>query len=130
MKRFIVLLAIIMGGVILICQSVYTKESSEVIGTVTDMEYNDSYTTFISVYNAGTKTPMLIPQKHPAQYLVTITYEGISETFDDQTLYESVKEGDAIQIVLYKYYDKNDDLIKQNLQLPEWPFPFVLLEGK
>mgnify|MGYP000516744321 FL=1 len=65
------------------------------------------------------KTTTLIPQTHPARYLVTISYEDVSETFNDRNLYENVKEGDTIQMVLYKGYDKDDNLIKQTLQFPE-----------
>lgn len=83
------------------------------------LQYKASYTTLMPMYNAATKTTMLIPQAHSAQYLVTITYEGISETFDDKTLYESVKEGDIIQMILCKGYDEDDNLIKQTLQFPE-----------
>lgn len=42
-----------------------------------------------------------------------------TETFNDRNLYENVKEGDTIQMVLYKGYDKDDNLIKQTLQFPE-----------
>lgn len=119
MKRFTVLLAIIMCVVLTGCQSVFVREKTEVSATVTEMQYEDSYTTLMPMYNAATKTTMLIPQSHSAQYLVTITYEGISETFDDKTLYESVKEGDIIQMILCEDYDEDDNLIKQTLQFPE-----------
>lgn len=118
MKRFTVLLAI-MCVVLTGCQSVIVREKNEVSATVTEMQYEDSYTTFMPMYNVASKTTMLLPQTHSAQYLVTITYEGISETFDDKTLYESVKEGDIIQMILCKDYDKDNNLIKQTLQFPE-----------
>lgn len=129
MKRFTVLLAI-MCVVLTGCQLVtvteeievsatVTKTQYEVCATVTKMQYEASYTTLIPLYNAGTNTTTLLPITHPAQYLVTITYESVSEIFDDQTLYESVKEGDTIQMILCNDFDKENNLIRQTLLLPE-----------
>ena len=101
------------------CQSVTVIEKSDVSATVTKMQYEASYTAFIPMYNAATKTTMYLPSEQPEQYLVTINYESVSEIFDNQTLYESVKEGDTIQMILCKYYDKDNNLIKETLLLPE-----------
>lgn len=112
MKRFTVLLAIIIMCVVLTgCQSVIVREKIEVSATVTEMQYEVS----LVWYNPALKMPQVLP----AEYLVTISYEDISETFDDQTLYESVKEGDTIQMILCKDYDEDGNLIKQTLQFPE-----------
>ncbi len=119
MKRFTVLIAIIMCVVLTGCQSVTVREKIEVSATVTNMQYEASYTTLMPMYNAATRTTMLMPISHPAQYLVTITYESVSKTFDDQTLYESVKEGDTIQMILCKDFDEDNNLIRQTLLLPE-----------
>ena len=117
MKRFILLIVIIMCVVLTSCQTIEKEEKIDVNATVTDMQYHGSYVTMISIFNG--KTTTLIPQTHPARYLVTISYEDVSETFDDKNLYENVKEGDTIQMVLYKGYDKDNNLIKQTLQFPE-----------
>lgn len=117
MKRFILLVVIIMCVALTGCQTTEKEEKIDVNATVTDMQYQSSYVTMIPIFNG--KTTTLIPQTHPARYLVTISYEDVSETFDNSTLYENVKEGDTIQMVLYKGYDKDDNLIKQTLQLPE-----------
>ncbi len=121
MKRFALLITFIMCVVLTGCQSAVVSEKTKVSATITEMQYEDSYITFIPMFNAATKTTTLRPQTHSAQYLVTVTYEGISETFDNQTLYEAVKEGDTIQMILCKNYDKDGDLINQTLQLPEEP---------
>ena len=120
MKRFIImLLTIIMCVVVTGCRTIVIREKEEVSAIVTEMQYKSSYITFISMYNAATKTTTLIPQTHPAKYLVTIAYGGISETFNDKNLYESVKEGENIQMLLCKDYDEDNVLINQTLQLPE-----------
>lgn len=116
MKRFILLVVIICVA-LTGCQTIEKEEKIDVNATVTDMQYRSSYVTMMTIYND--KTTTLIPKTHPARYLVTISYENVSETFNDKNLYENVKEGDTIQMVLYNGYDKDDNLIKQTLQFPE-----------
>ena len=117
MKRFILLIVIITCVALTGCQTVESEERINVNATVTDMQYKGLYITMIPMSNG--KSINYLPQTHPARYLVTITYKDVSETFDDKNLYESVKEGDTIQMILYRGYDKDDNLIKQTLQLPE-----------
>lgn len=117
MKRFILLVVIIMCVALTGCLAIEKEEKIDVNATVTDIQYRSSYVTMTPIFNG--KTTTIIPQTHPACYLVTISYEDVSETFNDRNLYENVKEGDTIQMVLYKGYDKDDNLIKQTLQFPE-----------
>lgn len=119
MKRFIWFIAIIMCVVFVSCQLATVEEKVEVSATITEMEYKASYVYFLPTYNSATKTTTIISQPHPAQYLVTITYENITQTFDDKDLYESVQKGDTIQIILCNYYDKDNNLLEQELKLPE-----------
>ena len=121
MKRLFTLLLTLVMCIVLFtgCCKTITKEHVEVTGTVTQMQYKASYTTLIPIFNAATKTTTLIPQVHPAQHLVTITYGGISETFDNQTLYTTLKEGSNIQVILCKQYDSDNTLIKETLHLIE-----------
>lgn len=111
MKRFTALLAIIMCVVLTGCQSDIVREKIEVSAIVTEKQYKDSYFR----YNPALK----MPQRVSAKYLVTISYEDISETFVFKSLYESVEEGDSIHMILCKDYDENGRLIKQTLQFPE-----------
>ena len=111
MKRFIILITIIMCMLIVGCKSVVVRENITVSATISKMQYEDSYTW----YNPALK----MVQYFPEEYLVTISYGDISKTFDDQTLYQKVKEGDTIEIILCKEYDKNGNLLRQTLQLPE-----------
>lgn len=95
------------------------REENEVSTIIAEMQYESSYILQLPTYNSITKTTTIRQQPYPAKYLVTITYENISETFNDKTLFEKVKEGDIIQMILCKSYDKNGNLIKQTLQFPE-----------
>ena len=111
-RRFCLVLAIICI-VLTACHAVTSIEKVEVSGTVTQMQYEKDFVR----YNPALK----MSQLYPEQYLVTITYEDISETFDNQTLYEKVKEGDTVQIILCNGYDEERNLVWQGLELPEQP---------
>lgn len=119
MKRFLLLVIIITSFIFTGCQLVAEREEIKVSAVITDLQYEDSYIDYWYVYNASIKTVAPISMPVPAKYLVTITYEDVSETFADKILYESVKEGDTIQMVLCKCYDAEGNLIEQTLQLPE-----------
>ena len=118
MKRFALLLVIVFCIITTGCQQVITREQSEVSATITEVQYKAAYTTSILIYNAALKMSIPTPVQHDAQYLVTITYEDITQTFDSQTLYENSKAGDTIQVILCKYYDEAGNLIEQSLQIP------------
>ena len=93
------------------------EEKINVTATVSNMEYSSSYVTICPMFTG--KTLICIPQMHPSCYLVTISYENVSETFDDINLYERVKKGYTIQMILYKGYDKESNLIRQTLRFSE-----------
>lgn len=118
MKRFILLIVFSMCVALTSgCQTIEKEKTIDVNATVTDKRYRSSYVTMTHM-RIG-KTTTLVPQPHPERYLVTISYENVSETFDDKDLYENVEVKDTIQMVLYKGYDRDDNLIEQKLQLPE-----------
>lgn len=117
MKRFILLVTIIMCIALISCPTIKREEKIEVNATVSDMQYQSSYEEMVPIYNG--KTTTLMPQTYPECYLVTISYEDVSETFDSKDLYESVKNGDTLKMILYKGYDKKDNLIKQTLLFPK-----------
>ena len=119
MKRFIILLTAIILFVVFAsyCIKIEKEEKIEVSATVVDMQYEDSYMILTPIIYG--KITTFVPRTYPERYLVTISYDDVSETFDDKELYENVKIGDIIQMILYKGYNKKGTLIKQTLQFPE-----------
>ncbi len=117
MKRFIWVITIVMCIFITGCQSIDKKEEIEVTATVTAVQYKHSYITYIPMYTGKFFTN--ITQFHPEQYLVTVAYDDLSKTFDDETLYKKVKKGDKVELILYNGYDKEGNLVEQYLCLPE-----------
>lgn len=111
MKRFLLLVTIIMCFSLTACHAVVSMEKVEVSGTVTEMKFEKE----VIQYNAALK----IPQYRPERYLVTISYESLSQTFDNKELYEAVKEGDIVQITLCNGYDDEQNLVWQGLELSE-----------
>lgn len=95
-----------------------TVEKSEVDAVVTKLQYNPPKRYTSIEYNHILEMPMVTSHTRPAEYLVTISYEDISVTFDDQKLFESLKEGDTITMVLVKKYNKNNKIVSKSLQYP------------
>lgn len=82
--------------------SVSIDEQSNVItGIVTKKEYKDSFLMVMPT--------TLMPHRFPEKYLVTITYNNLSETFDDKELYYQVEEGDTVDVMLL--YGKKLELL-------------------
>ncbi len=116
MKRLVLLVAIILCIGLTGCQEEYLEKTEEVTATVTEKEYKSSYTTS-SVISTG-KTIIVVPQRHPARYLVTVEYKSVSNTFDDKDLYETLKEGDNINVIL-ETYTVSGGQTRQELCLPK-----------
>ena len=119
MKRSIVfvvavLLLVTMCVALTGCKRITETEEQIVVGTVTDKTFRKAHTTFSHVLVG--KTTTTIPHRHPAKYLVTITYQGLTETFNNITLYNSVEVGDSVEITLVSGYTADHELVKQNLQ--------------
>lgn len=53
---------------------------------------------------------------HPAEYDVTVSYNNIEAEFDNKKLYNSVKEGQKVQVIYEKGYDKNGKLVSETLK--------------
>lgn len=94
-------------------------EKIEVTAKVTNLEYKKAISQLIPYHNPSTKTTIVRTQQTPAKYLVTITYEDISVTVNDKYLYNSVQEGDTIQMIYCRYYNKDHVLTMEKLKLPK-----------
>ena len=95
-------------------KTIEREDEEQVTAIVTHKKYESSYVTMIAMNSCS------VPQSHAARYLVTMSYEDVSITFNDKALYENVKEGDTMQMILYKAYDKDDNLVgRPELRFPE-----------
>ena len=85
-------------------------QTFEIEATVTNKQYFEMswYTTSKSTSSTRSLS------KH---YLVTLTYDSITQTFDRASLFESVEKGDKIYVKLCQEFDDDGNLIRQYLQL-------------
>lgn len=110
MRRYMILITvgIIICMILVECNRVSEREEQQVIGTVTQKEYRDEYYTYVFV-----RKNIPLKRYHPPKYLVTITYEGIEQTFDDSALYNKVDVGDSVEVTLVNGYNKDHKLVTQ-----------------
>ena len=125
MRRFLVPICLVVVFlhfivVLVIGLNIYPRVSrmqkSSVNAIVTEKQFKDSSLDLLpSSVIAG--VPVL-SEDHPAHYLVTVAYnKDLTQTFDDESLFESVKEGDIIEVELYQGYDNKNNLVTQELKL-------------
>ena len=112
MKRTILVLTLILCIFLTGCEKVVEEETINVTVTVVDKHHRNSFTTF---YYIG-KT--MVPQVHPEEFEVTVEYEDIVQTFDDEALYNHVSEGDKVKIFLRNGYNEDHELVTRKLLLP------------
>ena len=120
MKRFALLLTLALSS-FAIYESRYllfTKKTM-VNARVTNLTYNPVRIYSIPTYNPHTKSIEIKRLFQPAGYWVTVEYNGYSETLDDRNLYERVKKGDILSMILWQKYDVKGNLMKQSLKLPQ-----------
>lgn len=116
MKRLIFLMFIILCFGLVGCQTIVEEETIEVKATVTSKEYKSAYVTMVHVRVGNVTT--IVPQTHPAKYYVTVTYEDVSETFNDMILYEELNEGDTLTVIFYRAYNEEHELVEKEIRLP------------
>lgn len=92
-------------------------ENSEV-ARITNIEFIEQTTRRVPI-KVGKFTSMRTQTK-PAQYLVTIVYDGITKTFDNETLYNAAKAGeDVTATFIFKYGKWSDDLYSVDLKVED-----------
>ena len=57
--------------------------------------------------------------KEPDEYIVIIEYDDVTATINSKKLYDLVREGDVIKMNLIIYYNKDGEITKKELQLPD-----------
>lgn len=107
----IMLLILILTG----CGKTLIRERTEVTAVVTDKVYV-SETSGINMIYTG-KTTMLLPYTHPAEWNVTISYEDISITVDDEKFYNTIDCNQKIQVYLDEFYTESGEFEKRTITM-------------
>ena len=113
MKVKLMLVAALASATLAGCVEEY--KSSTVEATVIEKDYDAAKTTTKRV-KQGDKY-VTKKKKHPAEYDVTISYNGIEEEFDNKSLYDRVKEGQKIKVTYKQGYDKEGKVVAEHLEL-------------
>ena len=111
MKYLLTLL--LMLAVLTGCVEEYKESTVEAV--VIEKDYDPEKTTTKQVKENGVYVTK--KTKHPAEYDVTIEYNGIQEEFDSRSLYDRVAEGQKIKVIYKKGYDKEGKLVAEHLEL-------------
>lgn len=117
-KMIITIIALVLIALVLVlggCSRIEKEEEIKVTAKVVEKYYRAAYTTYIPI-RVGKVTTMS-PQRHSARYEITVEYEDITETFNDEEWYNLVEEGEEIEVILYRGYDKDGELLKKELFL-------------
>ena len=119
MKRFALLLALALSS-FAIYESRYVlfAKTTMVNAKVINLTFNPARIYSVNTYNSHTKSIEIKRLFQTAGYWVTVEYNGYSETLDNRNLYECVKKGEIIPMILWQKYDAKGNLMKQALKLP------------
>lgn len=90
-------------------------ESKKIVvhGTITAKEYVPAKTTLMPVSTG--KSISAVPRHIPAEYNLTVEYEGKTITIDSEAKYNSYEIGDSIPITLVTWYRKDSSIRRQFL---------------
>ena len=95
------------------------EDFSEVVKVVRK-EHKDAYTTYMStITSTGKTTTMLIPIFHDEEFNVYLGYKGNEHCFDDEDMYDSLKVGDKVNVVVHEGYNKKGELKNTYLTIVE-----------
>ena len=93
------------------CKTALRYETTRDVAKVVDKDYDDNF-----VLQIATKT---YPLGLYDEYNVYILYNGEEHCFDDEDLYEKVKVGDIVHILIHNGYDKHGELKDTYLSIEE-----------
>ncbi len=115
-RRGLLGLSALVAGVVLLSGCADRYETTRVQATVIDKDY-DAATTKITTTRKDGKT-VRKTKRIPAEYDVTLSYQGVQTEIDSKSLYNRVQEGSLVEVVLKKGYTDEGELVSQSIRLP------------
>lgn len=104
------------------CENVQA-EKQMVTAVVTDKEYVKPYSKYGYYFDAWKGKHRWKNKHFPAEYNVTIEYEGIVQTYNNQSFYDAYEIGDEIEMELTTYYNEENKLITDGFYTPSISLP-------
>lgn len=122
-KTSLILVVVLLSCMFLTgCENVQ-PEKQIVTAVVTDKEYVKAQSKYGYYFDAWKGKYRWKFKNFPAEYNVTIEYEGITKSYDNQQLYDSYQIGDEIEMELTTYYDEENNLITEGFYTPSISLP-------
>ena len=117
MKKVFSLSLISMISLVALTGCVEEYKTQTVKGIVIEKEYDKPEVTYTTKTVDGQKVKK--KKVKPEEYEVTIQYKSLEREFEDESLYDRVKEGQEIDIVLKQGFDKKGNLVTESIELPK-----------
>lgn len=108
------IVVVFLGSIVfLFYHETHFGESKKIVvhGTVTAKEYVPAKTTLMPISTG--KSISAVPRHVPAEYNLTVEYEGKTITIDSEAKYNSYEIEDSIPITLVTWYRKDGTIKKQ-----------------
>lgn len=112
-KRIALLCGVIITSAVLLVSCVEEYKTEPVDAEVTQRKYIAAKTETKTITKKGRDIQQIVHTNE--QYIVTLRYKQLEETYDNPELYRGIKKGDKIKVEYKKGYDKNGKLIEERL---------------
>lgn len=116
-RKLPVLVSVVALISVMLTGCVEEYRTTTVQATVIEKEYDPPETTYKTVTVDGKTTKK--KQTKPEEYEVTVRYKDIEKEFENEDLYDRVKEGQKINVIYEEGLDKNGKVLTESLELPE-----------
>lgn len=117
MKKAVLLSIIAMLSLVALTGCVEEYKTKKVKGLVIEKDYDERKVSYTTKTVNGKKVTK--KKVEPEEYEVTIKYKSLEREFEDESLYERVKEGQEVDVVLRQGFDKEGELVTETIELPE-----------
>ena len=126
---FAICVIVIVGVIIWLIYIVYIairnkflryKHFSKVV-KVGRKKYQDAYTTYmpITISTGKTTTTTITPIFHDEEFKVYLVYKGDEYCFNDKDMFDSLKVGDKVKVVVHEGYNRKGELKNTYLTIVE-----------
>lgn len=111
---FLIVVGVALIGFIFYSETHFGESKMIIVhGTVTAKEYVPAKTTLMTISTG--KSFSTVPRHIPAEYNLTVEYEGKTITIDSEAKYNSYEIGDSIPITKVTWYRKDGSIRRQFL---------------
>ena len=84
-------------------------------------KHKDAYTTYIplTISTGKTITTTMTPMFHQEEFNVYLVYKGVEHCFNDEAMFNSLKVGDDVKVIVHEGYNLKGELKNTYLTIVE-----------